>query len=105
MELLIDRVIVIGEEVEIRYVIPTDPSSDRCVFVICVQTISTTHLLGKTTRPLRASSANPPSRPLALTPSPRHKHFLRSRLAWSADDLHAPSELLPRPVLAPIYSP
>jgi len=29
VELLIDRVIVTGEEVEIRYVIPTDPSSEH----------------------------------------------------------------------------
>ena len=32
MELLIDRVIVTGEEVEIRYVIPTDPSSEQVRF-------------------------------------------------------------------------
>ena len=32
MELLIDRVIVTGEEVEIRYVIPTDPSSEHVRF-------------------------------------------------------------------------
>ena len=38
MELLIDRVIVTDEEVEIRYVIPTDPSSEQTRFVICVQT-------------------------------------------------------------------
>jgi site-specific DNA recombinase len=29
VELLIDRVIVTGEEVEIRYVMPTDPSSEH----------------------------------------------------------------------------
>jgi hypothetical protein len=32
VELLIDRVIVTDEEVEIRYVIPTDPSSERVRF-------------------------------------------------------------------------
>jgi site-specific DNA recombinase len=32
VELLIDRVIVTGEEVEIRYVIPTDPSSEQVRF-------------------------------------------------------------------------
>jgi site-specific DNA recombinase len=32
VELLIDRVIVTGEEVEIRYVIPTDPSSEHVRF-------------------------------------------------------------------------
>ncbi|CAA9395629.1 MAG: hypothetical protein AVDCRST_MAG22-868 [uncultured Rubrobacteraceae bacterium] len=32
VELLIDRVIVSGEEVEIRYVIPTDPSSEQVRF-------------------------------------------------------------------------
>ena len=32
MELLIDRVIVTDEEVEIRYVIPTDPSSEHVRF-------------------------------------------------------------------------
>jgi hypothetical protein len=32
VELLIDRVIVSGEEVEIRYVIPTDPSSEHVRF-------------------------------------------------------------------------
>jgi site-specific DNA recombinase len=32
VELLIDRVIVTGEEVEIRYVIPTDPSSEHIRF-------------------------------------------------------------------------
>ncbi len=43
VELLIDRVIVTSEEVEIRYVIPTDRAASKCVFVICVQTISLTH--------------------------------------------------------------
>jgi site-specific DNA recombinase len=32
VELLIDRVIVTDEEVEIRYVIPTDPSSEHVRF-------------------------------------------------------------------------
>ena len=32
VELLIDRVIVTGEEVEIRYVVPTDPSSEHVRF-------------------------------------------------------------------------
>jgi len=32
VELLIDRVIVTAEEVEIRYVIPTDPSSEHVRF-------------------------------------------------------------------------
>jgi hypothetical protein len=32
VELLIDRVIVTGEEVEIRYVIPTNPSSEQVRF-------------------------------------------------------------------------
>jgi len=32
VELLIDRVIVTDEEVEIRYVIPTDPSSEKVRF-------------------------------------------------------------------------
>jgi len=32
VELLIDRVIVTGEEVEIHYVIPTDPSSEHVRF-------------------------------------------------------------------------
>jgi site-specific DNA recombinase len=32
VELLIDRVIVTDEEVEIRYVIPTDPSSEQIRF-------------------------------------------------------------------------
>ena len=32
VELLIDRVIVTGEEVEIRYVIPSDPSSEQVRF-------------------------------------------------------------------------
>jgi site-specific DNA recombinase len=32
VELLIDRVIVSDEEVEIRYVIPTDPSSEQVRF-------------------------------------------------------------------------
>ena len=32
MELLIDRVIVTDEQVEIRYVIPTDPSSEQVRF-------------------------------------------------------------------------
>jgi site-specific DNA recombinase len=32
VELLIDRVIVTDEQVEIRYVIPTDPSSEHVCF-------------------------------------------------------------------------
>jgi hypothetical protein len=32
VELLVDRVIVTDEEVEIRYVIPTDPSSEQVSF-------------------------------------------------------------------------
>jgi hypothetical protein len=39
-ELLIDRVVVTMEEVEIRSVIPTSLPVSRFVFVICLQTIS-----------------------------------------------------------------
>ena len=35
IELLVDRVVVTGEEVEIRYVIPTSPTANRFVFVSC----------------------------------------------------------------------
>ena len=42
IELLIDRVVVTDGEVEIRYVIPTTRPASTSVFVICVQTISTT---------------------------------------------------------------
>jgi site-specific DNA recombinase len=40
VKLLIDRVIVDDENVEIRYVIPTNPAVRTRVFVYCVQTIS-----------------------------------------------------------------
>jgi site-specific DNA recombinase len=41
VELLIDRVVVTDDQVEIRYVIPTTPDSTTTRFVTCVQTIST----------------------------------------------------------------
>jgi site-specific DNA recombinase len=41
IELVIDQVIVANGDVEIRYVIPTSPSSEHVRFVICDQTIST----------------------------------------------------------------
>jgi len=41
VELLIDRVVVTGDEVEIRYVVPTSPRGEHPAFVICVWTIST----------------------------------------------------------------
>lgn len=52
VELLVDRVIVTDEEVEIRYVIPTSLESEHVRFAICVQTISTTHRFGSTLKPL-----------------------------------------------------
>jgi hypothetical protein len=42
VELLIDRVIVSDEEVEIRYVVPTSPEGPHQPFAICVQTIERT---------------------------------------------------------------
>jgi site-specific DNA recombinase len=52
VELLIDRVIVTDEEVEIRYVIPTDPSSEQTRFC---------HLRTDYCRDLRSSLQHPPA--------------------------------------------
>ena len=40
VELLVDRVLVINDQVEIRYVVPTLLPARPPVFVICVKTIS-----------------------------------------------------------------
>jgi site-specific DNA recombinase len=40
-ELLIDRVVVTGDQVEIRYVLPTTPDGPHRPFASCVKTIST----------------------------------------------------------------
>ena len=72
VELLIDRVIVTGEEVEIRYVIPTDPSSEQVRFCH----LRSDYLHHPPTRQHHEAlgaasvSANLPPRPLWPIPSP-----------------------------------
>jgi hypothetical protein len=57
VELLIDRVIVTGEEVEIRYVVPTDPSSEHVRF--CHLRSDYLHHPPVTPQPLRTLHALP----------------------------------------------
>ena len=105
VELLIDRVIVTGEEVEIRYVIPTDPSSEQVRFC---------HLRSDYLHHPPPRQSHVPSRrhePLPvdllalLGPflCPYLRHFLRNRLGWLAHDLHAQAHCLLGPPPAPSF--
>jgi site-specific DNA recombinase len=106
VELLIERVIVTGEEVEIRYVIPTDPSSEQVRFCHLRSDYLHHPPTWQDDEPLRWHELLPIYLHAFFGPlsGPRHKHFLRSRLAWLADDLHAPPERLLYPVCALVFS-
>ena len=104
VELLIDRVIVTDEEVEIRYVIPTDPSSEHIRFCH----LRSDYLYNPASRQNRESprwqklSASPPPSHLRLPTvlRPRHQHLLGSRLARSPNDFYRPPKRLFHPVAA-----
>ena len=104
VELLIDRVIVTDEEVEIRYVIPTDPSSEKVRF--CHLRSDYLHYpppWQEGSRVLRARqqllpvNCHPLLGPL---PGPRLHHLLRGHLRRVPDDLCRPAQSLLYPILA-----
>ena len=107
VELLIDRVIVTDEEVEIRYVIPTDPSSEHVRF--CHLRSDYLHypslrqegpgaFLGHELLRVNGDSL------FVELPHPREHHLLRSQLLGVAHDLCRPSQHLLHPSGAPLLS-
>ena len=102
VELLIDRVIVTGEEVEIRYVIPTDPSSEQVRFCH----LRSDYLHNPAARenleaPMRKQLL-PIDLPALFRPlfCPLHSDLLWRRLGSTMNDLDAQTEHLFHPVLA-----
>ena len=106
VELLIDRVIVTGEEVEIRYVIPTDPSSEQVRFCH----LRSDYLYYPPTRQHDESLRWHELLPIysyALfgpLPGPRHQYFLGGGFAWSTDDLYLPAQGLLYPASTLVLS-
>ena len=103
VELLIDRVIVTDEEVEIRYVIPTDPSSEHVRF--CHLRSDYLH------HPPPRQHLETPTRkqllPVDLSPllRPEPRNFLGRRPRRAAHDLDTQTELPFCPFLAPALVP
>lgn len=101
VKLLVDRVIVSDEEVEIRYVIPTSPESEHIRF--CHLRSDYLHypplgqewsgaLLGQQLLPVDDHALFGP------LPRPYPHYFLRSRLGWMAHDLGTPAQYLLHPI-------
>jgi hypothetical protein len=95
VKLLIDRVIVTEEKVEIRYVIPTDPSSEQVRFCHLRSDYLHYPSLGQEWpgaffgHELLRVDGNPF---FVELPHPSNHHLLRSRLLGVPDDLGAPSQ-------------
>jgi site-specific DNA recombinase len=107
VELLIDRVIITGEEVEIRYVIPTAPESEHVRFCH----LRSDYLYHPTPRqhhePFRWHKLLPIDHHALVQPlfGPCHEHLLRCRLFGTLYEIHTPSERLLHPLLALVLSP
>jgi site-specific DNA recombinase len=102
VELLIDRVIVTGEEVEIRYVIPTDPSSEHVRFC---------HLRSDYLHHPPPRQHHEPFRRqqflpiyghafLGPFPGPPHQNLFGGGLFRTLHQIHAPAQGLLHPVCA-----
>jgi site-specific DNA recombinase len=103
VELLVDRVIVTDEEVEIRYVIPTDPSSEQVRFChlrsdYLGHPASGEVLEGRALRQLLQVHLAAVLEPL---PRPEPENLFGWRLRGAVDHLHLHTERLLRPVFAP----
>ena len=102
VELLIDRVIVTGEEVEIRYVIPTDPSSEHVRFCH----LRSDYLHNPTPRQhhkaFRGHEFLPIHGHALFGPflSPRHHHLFWGWLFRTLDEIYAPPQGPPHPICA-----
>ncbi len=107
VELLIDRVIVTGEEVEIRYVIPTDPSSEQVRFCHLRSDYLHHPPPRHNDEPSRWKELLPIHRHAFLFPllGPRQKHLFGSGFSGTHHQIHAPPQGLPHPVSAPFSSP
>jgi site-specific DNA recombinase len=107
VKLLIDRVIVTEEKVEIRYVIPTDPSSEQVRFCH----LRSDYLHYPPSRQHQEAFGGQEFLPVnghALFgpfPRPPHQHLFRDRLSWALEELHAPSQGLLSAQSAPLSSP
>jgi site-specific DNA recombinase len=103
VELLIDRVIVSGEEAEIRYVIPTTPKSEQVRF--CHLRSDYLHHPPPRQHPdtLRRHQPLPIHRLSLLGPflGPKPSHLLRDRLLGLAYHLYAQAHRLLGPPFAP----
>ena len=106
VELLIDRVIVTGEEVEIRYVIPTDPSSEHVRFCH----LRSDYLHHPPPRQHHKAFGRhellPIQRHALFGPfrSPPHQHLFRGGLFRTLHQIHAPAQGLLYPVSALVLS-
>ena len=107
VELLIDRVIVTDEEVEIRYVIPTDPSSEHIRFCH----LRSDYLHYPATRQYPETLWRHELLPIHLfaflgpLSSPRLQDFLWGRFARTFDKIHRPPQNLLHPASALIFTP
>jgi site-specific DNA recombinase len=107
VELLIDRVIVTGEEVEIRYVIPTDPSSEHVRFCHLRSDYLYNPPPWQHQEALGRQQFLPIHSHALFGPlcSPPHHHLFRGRLSWALEEVHAPTQGLFLTQSAPLFSP
>jgi len=93
VELLIDRVIVTAEEVEIRYVIPTDPSSEHVRFCHLRSDYLHHPAAWEDLKSLRWQKLLPIDYLAFLGQflRPTHQHFFGGGFARTFDQFHTPS--------------
>jgi hypothetical protein len=106
VKLLIDRVIVTEEKVEIRYVIPTDPSSEQVRFCHLRSDYLYNPPLRQHLKACRRQQFLPVELEALFVPllGPHYKHLFGGGLSRTLNKLHTPPQGLLDPVLALVLS-